>query len=65
MKYLLAAISFVFVFLAVTFLVSLGLAIIFRPDDGKVHVLASWRGWVAMILALLAAVQSAKSSLNK
>lgn len=48
MRVVVAIISFALIFVAVTFLISLGLSILFKPESSHVDVLRDWRGWIAI-----------------
>lgn len=64
-RYLVGTISFVLVFLVVSFLVTFILSLIIKPDSGYVEMLSNWRGWVGLAVGLLAGVQSWNASVKR
>ena len=64
-RLIVAAISFVFVFIAVLLLTSAGLAMLFPTGEQEINLLQNWRGWIALLAALLAGIQSWKAAIRK
>ncbi len=64
-RLIVAAISFGFVFIAVLLLTTVGLAMLFPTGEQEINLLQNWRGWIALLAALFAGIQSWKAAVRK
>jgi hypothetical protein len=64
-RYLVGGVSFLLVFVVVTFLVTLLLSLIVRPETGQLALLSNWRGWIGLAAGFLAGAQSWNASIRR
>lgn len=64
-RYLVGAISFVFIFFVVSLLVTFLISLVSKTAGGHSEMFTDWRGWIGLAAGLLAGVQSWNASVKK